>query len=267
MDGVARTLRPLSLGELLDQTLALYRQNFVLFAGLVAVLAVPQAIVVTALNLSRPSNIVTGSGPEAVIHGDRLGTSVAISVIGLVVGEVFAALITGALAQAISARYLGRSITVVEAYSSIGWPTSLRLVAASIIRGILLLLGLLTLGIMSVVFFVRYLFISQAIVLERTGLFGAFGRSWRLTYGSFWRILGYSLVVYIIAAVFEGIVGGIPNALLALGGRPAFSGLFSAIATVLIEPFQLGALTLLYYDLRVRTEGFDLEYLAQNLTL
>lgn len=267
MDYPSRTLRPLTLGDLLDQTFALYRQNFALFAGVVALLAVPQAIIGTVLNLSRPSTpLVTGTGSQAVVHADRIGTVFGYAAGSGLIGVVFGALITGALAQAISARYLGRRISVIDAYRTIGFGTFLRLIAASLLLGVLVFLGIFTLFIMSVVFFVRYLFVSQVIVLEREPLFASFGRSWRLTRGSFWRVFGYSIVVYIIAALFEAIVGGIPSTVLALGsGSAAFSGLFTAIATVLVTPFQFGALTLLYYDLRVRNEGFDLEHLARGL--
>ena len=266
MERAFRRLQPLSLSELLDQAFALYRQNFALFAGIVAVLAVPQVIITTAINLGRPASAVTGSGSSTVIHGDRIAASLSLTGVTAIISIVFAALITGALARAISARYLGEQISVVEAYSSLGWSTFVRLAVASIALGFLVALGILTLFIMSVVFFVRYLFISQAIVIERQTLPGAFSRSWRLTRGSFWRVFGYALVIYLIAIIFESIVGGVPSAILALGGQPILSGLFSAIATVLVEPFQLGAVTLLYYDLRVRHEGFDLEHLAGTLT-
>jgi hypothetical protein len=250
-----------------DQSIALYRQNFALFAGVVALLAVPQAIITTLLNLARPSDVVTGTGPTTVVHGDRLGAYFGYSFLALVVGVVFGALITGAIAQAISARYLGRRITVVDAYASIGVGAFLRLVAASLVLGILIVFGVATLFIMSVVFFVRYLFVSQVIVLERGRLFASFARSWRLTRGSFWRVLGYAIVIYLAASIFEGIVGGIPGVLFVLGGgKAALSGLFAAVATVLVTPFQFGALTLLYYDLRVRKEGFDLDLLAQGLS-
>jgi hypothetical protein len=196
MERAFRRLEPLSLSELLDQTFALYRQNFALFAGIVAVLAVPQVIISTVINLGRPGSVVTGTGSSAVIHGDRLTASFGLSGAAAIVAIVFAALITGALARAISARYLGEPITVMEAYRSLGWSTFLRLALASIILGILVALGVITLFIMSVVFLVRYLFISQAIVIEGEPLFGAFGRSWRLTRGSFWRIFGYGFVIF-----------------------------------------------------------------------
>jgi hypothetical protein len=36
---------------------------------------------------------------------------------------------------------------------------------------------------------------------------------------------------------------------------------------VLALPFLFGAVTLLYYDLRIRKEAFDLELLARGLSL
>jgi hypothetical protein len=39
----------------------------------------------------------------------------------------------------------------------------------------------------------------------------------------------------------------------------------SAVVSIFVQPIQYGALTLLYYDLRVRKEAFDLEMAARSL--
>jgi hypothetical protein len=43
------------------------------------------------------------------------------------------------------------------------------------------------------------------------------------------------------------------------------NGAAGAVANVLVVPFGLIAYTLMYYDLRIRKEGFDLEQQARNL--
>jgi len=37
------------------------------------------------------------------------------------------------------------------------------------------------------------------------------------------------------------------------------------VLSVLLEPFRIAAITLLYYDFRIRKEGFDLEIMAEEL--
>jgi len=99
-------LRPMNMGYLLDETFALYRQNFSLIAGNVAVLTVPETICTTLLTIARPATVGftrTSSGTMNFDAGSVWG-SLALMGLALLVGLIFSQLITGALAQAISAR-------------------------------------------------------------------------------------------------------------------------------------------------------------------
>jgi uncharacterized membrane protein len=123
---------------------------------------------------------------------------------------------------------------------------------------------------------VRILFTSQAVIAEDKGPIEAIRCSFDLTKGYFWRTFGIFLLValltYIIQAVPSGILGAIYGALTLRGGgvpdfvqQQIFTSVVSAITLVLVTPFQLIAYTLMYYDLRIRKEGFDLEYQARAL--
>jgi hypothetical protein len=123
---------------------------------------------------------------------------------------------------------------------------------------------------------VRILFTSQAVIAEDKGPIEAIRRSFDLTKGYFWRTFGIFLLValltYIIQAVPSGILGAIYGALTLRGGgvpdfvqQQIFTSVVSAITLVLVTPFQLIAYTLMYYDLRIRKEGFDLEQQARAL--
>jgi len=116
---------------------------------------------------------------------------------------------------------------------------------------------------------VRLLFATQAIVLENLGGMDGLRRSWRLVRGSFWRVLGIALVLSILV----GIIGTGPVYLISFLTNalpsPAFAIVINATAQSLINiavlPLQFAAFTLLYYDLRIRKEGFDLQLMAQQL--
>jgi hypothetical protein len=105
-------------------------------------------------------------------------------------------------------------------------------------------------------------FISQAIVLERTSVFGAFARTWALVDGSWWRVFGITILLALMVAIIQGAIGGVVGALLSVAhgtvARVVSTGITSVVGIV-VQPVQLGGMTLLYYDLRVRREGFDLE--------
>jgi hypothetical protein len=245
MSSSAPRLRPLNLGDLLDETFALYRQNFALFAGIVAVLTIIETIF---------SELARRSG------------SLGLTLLVIPITLAFGALITGALSWAVSQRYLGKETSIGEAYAAVGVATFFQLIGASLLYGLIVAVGFVFLIIPGIIFLVRFAFMPEAIVLEQRGVFDSLGRSWALVSGSFWRVLGYGLVIYIIVFFIELVVGGAIAGVLAAGGglsfiRPAVS----AIVSILVEPFRLTAFVLLYYDLRIRKEGFDLEQMARTM--
>jgi membrane-anchored glycerophosphoryl diester phosphodiesterase (GDPDase) len=90
----------------------------------------------------------------------------------------------------------------------------------------------------------------------------------RLTRGSFWRIV----LFYIVIAVVSGILSDVLSLLtgLVVSGAPiatraAIEVLASGVVQIFTSPFILILLTLVYYDIRIRREAFDIEMLAQSL--
>jgi hypothetical protein len=99
----------------------------------------------------------------------------------------------------------------------------------------------------------------------------ALKRSAALVRGSWWRVLGIIVVgvllVSVVAGVLQGILTLIPAAL--ADGNDAVLALATVVsgtvAGTLTTPFTAAVFSLVYFDQRVRREGFDLELLAQGL--
>jgi membrane-anchored glycerophosphoryl diester phosphodiesterase (GDPDase) len=117
----------------------------------------------------------------------------------------------------------------------------------------------------------RWVVAVPALMAEGLGGVPALRRSWRLTKGHFWRALGYLVLLYLLTSVVAGLpvyvvqqflVILLPTSAfgLGLGISSAFSSLFSVVWT----PFFTCALVLLYYDLRVRAEAYDLHLRLQQ---
>lgn len=292
----------MNVGDLLDETFGLYRRNFALFAGVVAVLTIPETLLNMAVTASMPTVPftfpgITGSTGQVYLPSssfDPLG-----SVLTSVIGVIFGVLIWAALAQAISARYLGHEISVWLAYTSSPVSTYGTLlaglvlvgIAAVIVFGVVVLVGVLVtvglasaataLGVLFAIFGtlaavcaaifigVRLSFFPQAVVLERAGIIAALKRSWHLVGGSWWRVFGIFVLLSILVNILQGVLLLLAGSLILFGhGTPAYLVLTQAasgIGKILIEPIQFGALTLLYYDLRVRKEALDLELAVMNM--
>ena len=118
----------------------------------------------------------------------------------------------------------------------------------------------------------RWLAAPAALVAEGTGPIESLRRSWRLSRGNVLRMVGYVILLYILlaiilytpAAILQGIIVVVlPTSAIELttGLSTALSSLFSVIGT----PFYIGAVVLLYYDLRIRGESYDLEMRVAEL--
>ena len=95
----------------------------------------------------------------------------------------------------------------------------------------------------------------------------AIGRSWFLTKGYRLRVTGLLFVCLILILIpYAGLLTG-GAALASNTGTPLtiWIAAVALAARLLLTPLLYCLITLLYYDLRVRKEGFDLEMLAASL--
>jgi hypothetical protein len=132
------------------------------------------------------------------------------------------------------------------------------------------IVGLLAGLVATVVLVTRTLLATPALMLERSGVVDSLRRAWLLTRGSFWRVFG----IYLLTSLLVGIVAGAitngaslllqvtatdPAALLVSPGYLVGSAIAQVIATTLTTPFSAGVTALLYIDVRMRSEGLDIE--------
>jgi hypothetical protein len=106
------------------------------------------------------------------------------------------------------------------------------------------------------------------VVVEGAGPLAALGRAWKLAEGHRWRVIGIQGLLLILNVVLSLLIG----ALFAVGGSGDEPGLALVVqnlvnfaSTIIWAPVQWIAFTVLYYDLRVRKEAFDLQLAAEAL--
>jgi hypothetical protein len=132
---------------------------------------------------------------------------------------------------------------------------------ATMIKYFLMVIGFIFLIFPSLYVAARYFGVTQAVVLEGHGPFGAMGRSARLSKGRKWHILGALLLVFIIVMVgtFAAVVIG------ALTQSDVLATVLSTVATVVVYPLFAITEMLLFYDTRIRAEGYDIEVMTEAL--
>jgi hypothetical protein len=262
---MATPLRPLTTGELLDKTFSLYRQNFMLFFGIAGL---PQLVLFLFITVSA---FFVGAGAGRVGVNALIGAG-AIFVLGYAVCSMIAGAITqAATTYAVSALYLEQPTSMANSFS-LAKGRMLAVIGVTICFGIALGIGFMLLLIPGVLVLMWYSLAVPASVVENLGVTRAFDRSSKLSKGNGGRILGvYSLLV-ILAVVTSFVVQYlIALVLVPLKGAPGLQGVLSGGASflvgALIGPIITIALTLLYYDQRVRKEAFDLEHMMKLLQL
>lgn len=139
----------------------------------------------------------------------------------------------------------------------------------------LLFVGLIGFVLVILVVYTRFLFSTQAVVLEQRGPLDGLRRSWGLVRGSFWRTLGMLVLMGGLAYLISFTPALMLSFTLSFINRSNIQDLvLNQIVTTIVAqlgliialPLQYGLYTLLYYDLRVRKEGYDIELRSQQLT-
>lgn len=113
-------------------------------------------------------------------------------------------------------------------------------------------------------------FIYQVVVIEDASASRSLSRSWFLVSKRFFPILG----IYILATIISSVIGSVvatPLLFLGIGGGYLFepveyvaTAIASVISTFISLAVQASVLTLLYFDARIRFEGFDLSLKARR---
>ena len=259
---MVHTLTPLTIGELLDRAFAYYRRHFVLFAGIAAV----PGVFLLAFQLV--SVFFKPAGAGALVG---LIFWLTLAMVSLVTNTMA----HGATVVAVSQLELGRETDIGAAFNSIR-PRVGELIVLSLNIGVRVMLGTLLLIVPGILLALRYSLAIPVAVLEHAGVSQSLFRSVTLTQGHRGRILLIYVLLFVLIIVagmlwpFLGmLVFRVTFSAIQAGQTPAWMQIVlqfgGFINQSLIAPIMTIALTLVYYDERVRKEAFDLEHMMQQL--
>ncbi|MGO4384552.1 hypothetical protein [Specibacter sp. RAF43] len=128
----------------------------------------------------------------------------------------------------------------------------------------------------------KVLLAPAAIIVEDVGVFAGIGRSWSLTTRNWWRTFGISALAAIIASVISGIIStpiallmglitqiSVPNPtpdqlMTQLILTQVTSAVVASLVGAVTLAFQAGVMALIYVDLRMRRDGFDVTLLKES---
>ncbi len=213
-------MHTLSPGDIISRAFGIYRDQ-------IGVL-LPAALVVFAINA------IVGLVFD---HG-------VLALIAVVVSLVLAILYDGMVVQLVRDVQDGRrDNSVGELFSSVS-PVLLPLVGVSILGGIGIGIGFVLCIVPGLFLLTFWSVVAPVTVIERPGVFSAFGRSWELVRGHAWAVFGTIVLVFLLviaASVAAALIG------LVLGdiGRAVLSWLFNALT----QPVAALTTSVLYFTL------------------
>lgn len=171
----------------------------------------------------------------------------------------------GAVIAIVSDAYLGRAVDPGTGLRALGGRVG-SLIGASFMRGFMLALGFLLLIVPGLIVAAWTFAMPMAIVLEGRRAGESFSRSRELARGHVGRVLAtlvLLIVIFIVVMIGVAVTLGIATAALGIGER--LGELLVNLVFIAVYPLVGVGGTLLYYDLRIRKEGFDLEVMAREL--
>jgi hypothetical protein len=239
----AQTITPAQAQQLINSYLGVLAVSAgLVLVSLLVVLPLGEAATTRAVSdryLDRPSSLRSAYGAA----WSRLG-----ALIGMIL------ILIGA--------YLGAIVVLISLVLLLG------AIGAGGLGAVLALVAFIALVPVLVIIYVRTVVAVPAIVLERASGWHGLQRSWQLISGRFWPTFGRMLLLVLIASIISSVVSAIidvPASAIDPGNTFIFDQVASAIAAVFVGPITYIGVTLLYYDIRIRKEGFDIEMLARSL--
>ncbi|MFZ0819178.1 MAG: hypothetical protein WAM91_03860 [Candidatus Acidiferrales bacterium] len=261
---------PLSLGEILDRMFAVYRRNFlllVLMYGLPIIFAIPivGVVFVDLIKSINPADVEQ----TANSFQSALGMFFLLFVLMWVV-SVLAWLATTSAVWEIQ---MGGKPTIRSSYAKAWKRLGIGLVSG-FLGMIAFFLGYIFFIIPGILVALGISLTPSILAVERLGPIASIQRSWSLSNGYRWRIFVSALICYFMtAAMGYGVMIPamivLPN--MVTGGGTIHMwilivfGVAYALAIMLPAPLLAIALCLIYYDARVRKEGFDLQRMIDSL--
>jgi hypothetical protein len=252
---VSDFIRARSATEIVDAAFQLYRRAPLEYMATAAMVYVPYLVLqlLTSSNLAEiEQSLGAGDTPSLDVMMPMMKT-LFVSLVGVIVYTAMEA----PLSWLTSEHYLGRSASAMDAIRAT-WRRMPIIVVSSTIRSIVIGVGYMLLIVPGVWLHAALFGVTQIMIIEKQRMGKSFDRSGALSNGNKLRILGTVLLATLLWFI---LTLGLMVALVWMQ-NPMISAIGSALLAIVAYPVLPIAKTVLYYDVRIRREGFDVEWMT-----
>ncbi len=254
---------PWDLGRLISDTFGIYRRHWLLFIAIVA----PFIVVIDIISWRLTLSIDNWSSLPDLYNSSSLAFTALFVIMGyllldMLIAMVIETMMNCSFIHTIGQQYTTRKVSMGRAFSS-AVKRVLTAIMAVLLRGVVIAaLTMTVIGIpFAIYFYIKWLFVTHSILFEGKNVPESLSKSGELVNNNWWRILGYIIVIALIAVLIAIPLTFIDMLL------PAYTSynITATVASVLITPITIVATTLLYFTLRVEKEGYHIGRLAADM--
>lgn len=263
-------LRPLGIGETLDVAIKIYMGNAGTLFRLVLLVVAPVQLVSVLVSASVTPSGDIFNAETGEFRNDDIWTFVAGTAVVTVLTLIAATLALGLCFKAIVDAYLGGTADwrvalsfVTRRLHSIIWVT--------LLGGLIAVIGFIFCIVPGVYLYISFVVAVPVLLTERLKGRKALSRSRALVKGRWWSVFAAVLIGGILTSIVSGALSALDGIVAVTSDDPSSIGaivvafLTGTIASMVTTPLTAAIATVIYIDLRVRHEAFDLQLLAGQL--
>ncbi len=246
-------LRQYSFGETIGKGFNLYFNNFIAFVLVSLLCQVPTILFYKFINSTSPPTDLSG-----------LGSYLAQLMVAVVFNIVVQGFLSAYIIHLVSKKFLESNPTGRDNNITSIFPYIFPVIGLSIVVGFAVLFSCLALIVPGIIVALGFSVATEVMVIEKRKIRESMDRSWNLTKGKKGSVFLIILVAMIITLSIDQSV----LALLRLIhlDTELLTYLQYAISAI-TAPVQSCIMVVVYFNLRIEKEGFNIEHLAQQFTL
>jgi hypothetical protein len=183
--------------------------------------------------------------PFGIVEGLLSESGVFLRLIGMLAGLVGTYLFTGSIVRFVQDAESGQISSVGQIVGSVG-PVLVTLIVVGILAAIGITIGFFLILLPGIFLLTIWSVIAPVVVVEKASILHAFSRSWELTKGNFWQVLGVVVLFWLIqvAAVIVLVV-----ILTAISDTVILAIVAALVGRLLLAPLEALAHTVMYFEL------------------
>jgi hypothetical protein len=249
---VTENLRARSATELVDAAVQLFRHNFRAILTVSGIGMAPYVILQPVM-----ANL---AGPDAEVMS---ATAAITSLVATFVTSLWFSLAGAAIIAAAAQAYRGEQVDVGTAIGEV-LARPVAILYGAIVKGLAVLVGAFLFLVGALYFYATYFALPTTIIVERIPGQKGVERARELASGYRWHALKPLLLVWLLYFIFSiaagMLVGGFFGA-----ENTVIVNIFTALLTIFVYPVVSITEMLVYFDIRIRKEGYDVEVMASRL--